>query len=88
MTKISYEVSKDENGKQKVAMNVEGKGDELLKGASRLMNQLRKEMDIEREEFIEILDGGMTVAELEDMMEDKSVSEEDVLKAMLEYLKK
>lgn len=71
MTKIRYEVEKTEKGKEKVIIQLEGSGGNLLRGFCRTAVKLKEELKIDtNKEFLDLIDGGMSVAELEDKVND------------------
>jgi len=83
MTKISYEVVKKENGKEEAKMQLEGNGADLLKGFCRIAVKLKNQLDIDtNKEFLDLIDGGMNVMQLEDKFNDKDLSPLELLKEL------
>ena len=71
MTKIRYEVEKTEKGKEKVIIQLEGGDGDLLRGFCRTAVKLKEELKIDtNKEFLDLIDGGMTVAKLEEKLND------------------
>lgn len=71
MTKISYELKENT-----VCVSLEGRGDELLKGVSRLAADLKRKLDLKEGEFEKILLQGIKVAEMENKLNENFKGDE------------
>ena len=86
MAKIRYEVEKTEKGKEKVIIQLEGGGGDLLRGFCRTAVKLKEELNIDtNKEFLDLVDGGMTVTELENKVND-NVTTEELMKMLMNII--